>query len=68
VEEMRNAYKIPVGKPERKRPLGRLDMDGEIILSGCQNDKIGGCGLCSSGTIKKLWRTVVDAEVKFTVA
>jgi hypothetical protein len=22
--EMRNAYKILVGKPERKRPLGRL--------------------------------------------
>jgi hypothetical protein len=29
---MRNAYKISFGKPERKRPLEDLSIDGRIIL------------------------------------
>jgi hypothetical protein len=29
---MRNAYKILVGKPERKRPLEDLGIDRKIIL------------------------------------
>jgi hypothetical protein len=29
---MRSAYNILVGKPEGKRPLGRLGIDGKIIL------------------------------------
>jgi len=32
VEEVRNAYKILFGKREGKRQLGRLGMDGRIIL------------------------------------
>ena len=32
--EERGAYRVLVGKPEGKRPLGRLDVDGWIIL-GC---------------------------------
>jgi hypothetical protein len=30
--EKRNAYRIFVGKPEGKRPLGTLEVDGRIIL------------------------------------
>jgi hypothetical protein len=30
--KMRNVYNILVGKSEGKRPLGRLDVDGRIIL------------------------------------
>jgi hypothetical protein len=30
--EKRNAYRVLVGKPEGKRPLGRLDVGGRIIL------------------------------------
>jgi hypothetical protein len=30
--EKRNAYRLLVGKPEGKRPLGRPDVDGWIIL------------------------------------
>ena len=30
--ERRGVYGIWVGKPEGKRPLGRLDVDGRIIL------------------------------------
>jgi hypothetical protein len=32
VGEMRNAYKMLAGKPEEKRPLIRLGIDGRIIL------------------------------------
>jgi hypothetical protein len=31
MEEMRNAYKILVGKPEGKRPL-KIGVEGKIIL------------------------------------
>jgi hypothetical protein len=34
MERMREAYKIVIGKPEGKRPLGRLGIDGRIILQG----------------------------------
>jgi hypothetical protein len=30
--EMRNVYKLLVGKPERKRQLRRPSVDGRIIL------------------------------------
>jgi hypothetical protein len=30
--EMINAHKILVGKPKGKRPLGRLGLNGKIIL------------------------------------
>jgi hypothetical protein len=29
---MRNAYKILAGENEEKRPLGKLSIDGKIIL------------------------------------
>jgi hypothetical protein len=32
--DKRNAYRIFVGKPEGKRPLGRLEADGSITLKG----------------------------------
>jgi hypothetical protein len=30
--EIRNAFRILVGKPESRRPLGRQGVDGRIIL------------------------------------
>ena len=30
--QFRNAYRVLVGKPESKRPLGRPRLDGRIIL------------------------------------
>jgi hypothetical protein len=30
--KVRNAYNTLVGKPERKRPLGDLDVDGKMTL------------------------------------
>jgi hypothetical protein len=41
--ERRNAYKILVGKPDGKRPLGRLDVDGSFVLEwvfGKQSGKV----------------------------
>jgi hypothetical protein len=32
-ESTRNAYRILAGKPESKRPLGRKDLGGWIILN-----------------------------------
>jgi hypothetical protein len=32
IGDPRNAYRVSVGKPDAKRPLGRSDVDGRIIL------------------------------------
>jgi len=32
MEERRVVYRVLVGKPEGKRPLGRISIDGSIIL------------------------------------
>jgi len=32
MRDRRDAYRILVGKPERKSPLGRPDVNGRIIL------------------------------------
>jgi hypothetical protein len=50
--EKRNAYRILVGKPEGKRPLGRLRRRcGEQYYNGFWRDRMGWCGLdrCGSG-------------------
>jgi hypothetical protein len=53
---MKNAYKILVGKPEGKRPLGRSrcrwedNIDRAIILKWILENRFGGCGLDSSGS------------------
>jgi hypothetical protein len=36
MEEIINSYNILVGKPERKRPLERLDVDKRTILERIQ--------------------------------
>jgi hypothetical protein len=38
---MRNAYKIFVGKPEWKTPLGRLNADGRITLEWILEKQFG---------------------------
>jgi hypothetical protein len=49
--EMRNAYNNLVGKPERKRPLGRhrRRWEGNIIMD-LKRYKVGSCGLDASGS------------------
>jgi hypothetical protein len=38
---MRNAYKILIRKPEGKKPLGRLCVDGRITLDWILKNKGG---------------------------
>jgi hypothetical protein len=45
IGEMRNAYRILIGKPEGKKPLGRPRIDGRIILKWIL--KGIGCGMDS---------------------
>jgi hypothetical protein len=46
--EKRNAHRILMGKPEVKRPLEDIDVDGRIILKWIL-DKMEWYGLDSSG-------------------
>jgi hypothetical protein len=58
--EKRNAYtsKLLVGKPEGKRPLGRMDL-GEVGWSGV--DRIG------LAQDRNRWRALVNSELNFRV-
>jgi hypothetical protein len=47
--EMRYMYRIFVGKPEGKRPLGRPRNSGRIILDWILGEQSGRCVLDSSG-------------------
>jgi hypothetical protein len=67
--EKRKGYKVLVGKPEGKRPLGRarrrwedgIRMDLREIGLG------GGCGLDSTGSGKDRWRAAVSAVMNLRV-
>jgi len=50
MEEMRNAYNILVGKPEGKRPLGRLKRTWEDNIRIDLINRVGRCGLGASGS------------------
>jgi hypothetical protein len=47
--EIRNAYKILVGKPEGKTPLRRPRHQGEDIILDLKMYEVGSCGLVPSG-------------------
>jgi hypothetical protein len=48
--EIRITYKILVGKPEGKRPLGGPWSKCEDNIRTCQVNRVGRCGLNSSGS------------------
>jgi hypothetical protein len=51
MREKRNAYRISVGKPEGKRPLGRIRRRWEDnIRMDLKRDRMGWYGLDSSGS------------------
>jgi hypothetical protein len=47
---MGNVYKILVGKPEGKRPLGRFWRRWKDNIKISQGDREGSCGLDASGS------------------
>jgi hypothetical protein len=49
MEEMRNAYKIFVGKPEGKNYSEDLGVDGRIILDWILENRVVSCRLDASG-------------------
>jgi hypothetical protein len=51
MEVMRSAYRISFGKPEGKRPLINLSIDGMIIIKWHLEKHIGRCRLDLSGSI-----------------
>jgi hypothetical protein len=57
VGEMRNAYDILVGKPERKRPRGRWGIILECILEKEDGKMWTGCIWIRIGTIGRLSST-----------
>jgi len=50
MEDIRNAYKVLVGKAEGKKPLGRPRSRGKIILEGSWGNRVERCGLDASGS------------------
>jgi hypothetical protein len=48
--EDRGVYRVLVGKPEEKRPLGRQDVDGRIILRWIFRKLEGSWGLDGFGS------------------
>jgi len=46
----RGVYRVLVGKPEGKRPLGRQDADGRIILRWVFRSGMRECGLDRTGS------------------
>jgi hypothetical protein len=48
IREMRNTYKILVGKPEGKRPSEDLGVDGMIILKRSQGNRVEKCSRLDS--------------------
>jgi hypothetical protein len=46
----RSAYNVLVEEPERRRSLGRLDLDRRLILKQSPRNMMGGCGLDSYGS------------------
>jgi hypothetical protein len=48
--ELKDAYKILIGKPEGKRHLSRLGIGGRIILKSIVGKWMGRCGQNASGS------------------
>jgi hypothetical protein len=66
--EERKVYKVLVGKPEGKRPLGRPRCRWEDgIRMDLRDIGFGGCGLDLTGSGQDRWRTVVRAVMNLRV-
>jgi hypothetical protein len=61
IGETRNAQRILVGKPERKKPLGRpLGVDGKVILECVLRKKGKNVDWMHLAQDRDRWRVLVD--------
>jgi hypothetical protein len=69
--EKRNVYRLLIGKPERKRPLGRPRhrwMDNiKMDLFGPFRDRIECCGLFGLAQDRYRWRALVNSVMNLRV-
>jgi len=67
MEEMRNVYKIFIGKPERKRPLGRPRhrWDDSIVIMDFKEAGCEGMDWMHLAQDKNQWWAVVNVVMNF---
>jgi hypothetical protein len=67
--ERRTAHWVLMGKPERKRSLGRMGVCGRIIVSRSSLNSIGDGGEEWNGMAKdrKRWQALVHPVMNFRV-
>jgi hypothetical protein len=65
---MRNAYRILMGKPERKRPLGRsIGRLVDTIKMDLRETELGGMDWLDLAQIRDQWRALVNMVIKLWV-
>jgi hypothetical protein len=66
--EERKVYKVLVGKPEGKRPLGRsIHRWEDGVRMDLREIVFWGCGLDSTGSGQDCWRAVVSAVMNLRI-
>jgi len=60
--DMRNAYKIFVGKPEGMNHLEDVNIDGKIILKWILKNMVRRCGRNSNGLVYRLMASFIKVR------